>query len=678
MLKVLRKYRQWVLAIGGTLLMVSFLAPQAVTQMRGDPAKQVIASLGTEKVRAGELQQAAMEYKALEDFDDTLIRRGLGVENGDHWFLLTKEAERAGLVGEHGDGESFLPVLAQELAPKLAAQMQLMELQRQSPDLLRQIDPQIAMSFAQQMAANDMRDPEKHKKLVEEATGILVSRMHRGAGETRMTETQFYQALAKARGVMRLVNTYAGAARVSDRLAISEAALRADAVYTDLVVIPADRALSGIAEPTAEEIQANYEKYRDTAPGEGEFAIGYRQPNRVKVEWLRLDKAAFDAAVTVDPVEVRKKQTIDRAKDPQGFAAERARIEAELKEAQVSQLMSEAAQIVVAQVKTQTRKLETDGDFKKLPTDWAANRPNWESIAQKVVEGLKTTRGVTVALPTVVSKSGSWLTQNEVMTLDGLGQASLHLGPRTAPVAQAIMDVKELDGKGAGVGLQALVPQIEPPATDMAGNRYYFTVLEARKTSAPDSIDEVRDEVVKNTKLLKGYEALKSGAEEYKRLAGEQGLETVSKLFPGEMPAAVPGQEPVAPPPLIVRKGVGVMRDQVNPQDAALDVAAFRDTAREVGLKLDPVADPATVPAEQRVYTAALPKDRSLVVGMVIGRKPITNESFRRIASRQIEGLGFEELRTAAGAEGPLAPLSFKSLSERMQFKYKGREDGGK
>ena len=119
----------------------------------------------------------------------------------------------------------------------------------------------------------------------------------------------------------------------------------------------------------------------------------------------------------VDPVEVRKRQTVDRAKDAQGFAAERARIESELRDAQVSQLMSEAAQIVKAQVLAQVRKLETDGDFKKLPADWAANRPNWESIAQKVVDGIKTSRGVTIALPTVVSKSGSWLTEDELTAL---------------------------------------------------------------------------------------------------------------------------------------------------------------------------------------------------------------------------------------------------------------------
>lgn len=669
MLKILRKYRAWFLAIGGTLLMISFLAPQAVEQLRGDPAKRVIATLGTEKVRAGELHEATLEYKALERFNEWFLKQTLNVENGDHWFLLTREAQRAGLIGEYGDGQSFIPMLVTELTPRMVEEKYYRQFQS--------LGPEFALQFARQMAAQELQDPERRRAAEQQVEEVLASGMHYGMGEARMTDVDFYRTLAKARGVLRLINTYAGAARISDRRAVVEAAQRADATYADVLVIPADRALDGIPEPTAEQLQANFEKFRDVQPGAGEFGIGYRLPDRIRLEWLELERAAFESVVTVDPVEVRKRQTKDRAADPAGFAEERTRIEAELKKEQVGELMAEANQIVKAQVSGQVRRLETDGDFRRLPADWASTRIPLESIAQKVVEGLMATRGVTIPLPKVVSKA-DWLSAEQVAQLPGIGAAGVNLGPRLMPLAEAVMDVKELGGKGAGLGLQVLVTQIERDVQDAAQNRYYFTVLDARKASPPESLDEVREQVVRGTRTIMAYEKLSAEAEKYKTLAATDGLEALAKLFEGETPAAAPGQDPPpAPTPLTVRRAVGVSRDQISPSDELLDRPAFREPVREIGSRLDPLRPADEVAVAERVVVVALPQHTSLAVAVVIGRKPLTQETYRRFAGRQMEALGVEELRSAAGEESLLAPFTYKALADRLNFKLKSPEDQG-
>lgn len=666
MLKILRKYKNWFLAIGGTLLMISFLAPQAVEQMRGDPGKRVIATLGKEGVRAGDLQKASFEYKALERFNELLLKQTLQVENSDHWFLLTREAERAGMVGDYGDGETFLPLLVNELTPRLVEERYYQQFQS--------IGPEFARQFARQMAGQEMQDPEKLRQAEAQVTQMLAQGMMAGMQESRMNEHEFYRALAKARGVLRLINSYAGAARVSDRHAVLEAAQRADATFADVILIPADRALEGIPEPTPEQLKANFDQFRDVAPGQGDFGVGYRLPDRTRIEWLELDRAAFADAVTVDPVEVRKRQTKDRVKDPAGFAEERTKIETDLKNEQVDQLLTEAQQIIRSQISGQVRKLESDGQFRKLPADWATTRITWESIAQKIVEGLKTSRGVTIPLPKVVSKA-EWLSADQVSALPGIGQAMLRAGPRNIPVAEALLDVKELGGKGAGMGLQSLIPQVEPAAQDAAQNRYYFTVLEARKASAPESIDEVRDQVVKNTRLLLAYEKLKADAGRYKDLAVSDGLEAVARLFDVPAPAAEPGKEPPpATPPLTVRKGVGVSRDRVSPQDQVLDRPEFREAIRAIGAGLDPLQPAESTPASQRTVTVPLPQHTSLAVAVIIGRKPLTEETYRRVAGRQMEGLSMEELRAAAGENSALAPFSYKALAERLAFKFKREE----
>lgn len=667
MLKILRKYRNWFLAIGGTLLMISFLTPQAVQQLRGDPAKRVIATLGQEKIRAGELHQASLEYKALERFNEWFLKQTLQVENSDHWFLLTREAERAGFVGEYGDGETFVPLLVSELTPSLIEEKYYRQFQTLGPEFARQ--------FARQMAAQELQDPQRRQQAEAEVTKMLASGMHYGMGEARMTEHDFYRTLAKARGVLRLVNNYAAAARVSDRHAVVEAAERSDATYADVLVIPADRAQTGLPEPTPAQLEVNFQQFRDVVPGQGEYGIGYRLPDRIKLEWLELDRAAFEAAVTVDPVEVRKRQTKDRAKDPAGFAEERTRIETDLRNEQVGQLLSEAHQIIRAQVSGQVRKLEADGDYRKLPADWATTRIGWESIAQKVVEGIKTTRGVDIPLPKVVIK-GEWLSAEDIAALPGIGAATINLGPRNEPVTAAVFDVKELGGKGAGLGLQVMLPVAETPAADAAQNRYYFTVVDARPAAAPQSIDEVRDQVVKGTRLMLAYERLKAEAEKYKQLAQTDGLESVAKLFEGETPAAQPGQEtPPAPTPLPVRRAVGVSRDQVIPQDEALGIPAFREAVRAVGLKLDPLKPADTTPVAERTVAVPLPRQTSLALAVVIGRKPLTEETYRRFAGRQIESLGVEELRAAAGDQSALFPFSYKALADRLGFKFKTGEE---
>ena len=64
MLKFLRKYNKWILVVGGVLLMVAFLAPQAIQQMPRlrDP---VMAEYNGQSVKASKLEQADAELRAV-------------------------------------------------------------------------------------------------------------------------------------------------------------------------------------------------------------------------------------------------------------------------------------------------------------------------------------------------------------------------------------------------------------------------------------------------------------------------------------------------------------------------------------------------------------------------------------------------------------------------------------
>src|SRR4051812_32921364 len=101
MFKFLRRYNKYILSVGGVLLMITFLIPQATTRLSQSAAERR-ASIGTvgngEAVPATEWQVVQAEV----DFMNNIGVRfpGIGaVDKPSHWYLLVREAEQAGLVG---------------------------------------------------------------------------------------------------------------------------------------------------------------------------------------------------------------------------------------------------------------------------------------------------------------------------------------------------------------------------------------------------------------------------------------------------------------------------------------------------------------------------------------------------------------------------------------------------
>src|SRR5690606_32878880 len=99
MLKFLRKYSKWILVVGGSLLMVAFLLPQALTQFAGDPGSQTYMRIDGRKITGHRARLAFQEYAALDMLPTGGQGRGgleiaLGIETPDHWLLLTDLAER--------------------------------------------------------------------------------------------------------------------------------------------------------------------------------------------------------------------------------------------------------------------------------------------------------------------------------------------------------------------------------------------------------------------------------------------------------------------------------------------------------------------------------------------------------------------------------------------------------
>lgn len=108
MSKFFRKYSKWLLAVFGSLLMIVFLVPQVASMMQ-DAGSQgaAAATVGTsnDSIPLAEWQRIQSEVQMLQQMQSRqptgMIIPGIGgaPQSPEHWYLLVREAEQAGLIG---------------------------------------------------------------------------------------------------------------------------------------------------------------------------------------------------------------------------------------------------------------------------------------------------------------------------------------------------------------------------------------------------------------------------------------------------------------------------------------------------------------------------------------------------------------------------------------------------
>ena len=194
MLKFLRLYQGWILAVFGTILLITFLLPQAITGLfqysavtGGD-----WATIDNDRaVTNGELLEVQKELRVLEQIPPQLMPLivNLGANKDPaYWYLLSREAEQAGLVGGAGQGEQVLAGMVEQM-----------------------------------QAAGGQITP-----------AMMEVRLMGGSG---LNNRQVYETLAKVQGITELSRQFVTAARYSDERLRQAAAELALAVDADVVIL---------------------------------------------------------------------------------------------------------------------------------------------------------------------------------------------------------------------------------------------------------------------------------------------------------------------------------------------------------------------------------------------------------------------------------------------------------
>jgi hypothetical protein len=627
MLKIIRKHNKWLMVAFGILLMIAWSSGPALERLGRMAGNRVVGTLDGQKVRARDQAQAAQELMGLERFVPGLLRN-LGVRQGDstHWMLLVHEARQAGMIGETEDGREFISELA-----RFTAEAEM----RQNVQLWFQLS----------------QNPEQMQEFIQQIEQMAP----RAFGDARMNEQQMYETVSKLRGVTRLIITHNRAARFSDRHAIIEAKQLQDSALIDYVFIPATDYAQQIPEPAAEQLQAHFEQFASTPPGEGEYGIGYLLPQRVKLEWMKIDRSTIEQAVRLDPVEVSKRYMQNRTQYPGEFPQERPRVETDMRAEAVNQAMQAAHGAVQATVLATTRRLEQDGRFRRLPPNWEEQRPTMENIALSVVQAVARNNGPSIPLPRVQVRTDRWLTQTDVRGLEDVGQAFLRRGENTFPADQVVFAAREFLGAGAPLPIQAGIPLVENFLTDWAGNRYYLTILATREQSPPDSIDEIREQAVRDFKHLAAYHQLRTRMAEIESAAVQLGLDGATAL------AALPGM-----PAPEIRRGVRVFRDRADGNDENLADETVRKAIMRAAAQVDPFATAEQLSPEATTVTVPSRRPMGLLVARVQAKTPLTVEDFRRTEQAVINSVQMRELQSEQDEREN--PFSLTSLLKRHRW----------
>ena len=490
MLKFFRKNEtasRWILIVGMTFLMVSWLvfdkSSSFLTELLIGRATWATTIDGV-TVTEGDRARLQQEVRVVGMLGDPTVR-ALGLDKDPiHWYLLTLEAERAGLVGGAADGQARLAAMA---------------------------------------AANKV--PERN----------LIAGLCREGGQT---PTEVFETIAKLNGVLRYVNLVtSGPARLSaPRLEQSAAALLA-AVSGELVVLDGVKSKVEVETPTEAALQEQLTAYGAVATGEGKFGFGYRISDRVKMEWLMIPVASITTLVEQSPaltnIELRKYwmehqldfpvTALSSTADAASFDGSRDAVKAKVLTATLAEKSKEISKFMADRMQLSMRGMPQVNGYYTLPADWVAKEFPLAQLATEVAEKFA------IAAPTVQTSGESWTSPKEVAAIPGLGTATTNrFGAQPVNAGQLVEALREFNAKTTLIAQSGVT---SPVLQNAVGDLFVFRVTAVEASHAPAAIDIVRDALIADVNRLHRYEKLVGMTSEIQREALDQGLGAVATTY---------------------------------------------------------------------------------------------------------------------------------------------------
>jgi hypothetical protein len=459
-----------------------------------------------------------------------------------------------------------------------------------------------------------------------------------------------------------------GAPRLSDPLLKRFIADQRSTVKIAVVEVPAERYLQDAGEPSDEQLQALYEKYKDSLAGQSEpYGFGYKLPDRVKLEFMAIPfdrllkqvsvqeskaiayydqhpdefKAAGNGEKPAATQEAQEPPKVKPYEDVRAQIVERLRREAA---AELGERIVKAAQAMLLE---HVRSLPVSQGYRELPEAWESLP--LETVGQKLQEQFQ-------VMPDVVREDGRWLTEEDLGQLPGIGSATV-VSRQTVAFPQYAMSVRELN-RGeehplANLRLQAGMPAMSLRSFD--GSLFIFRIIEASPERQPTSPAEVRTEVARDARRVAAFELLKGKTDEWQNRLKTDALNTIAADL----------NQTVHEPPAFPRREVSMGRigtpyvPPVGTSDTFVArVFELAHRAQEAG-KLD------RLPPDKRSDAIPVEGKLGLYLVRVDDYSAISQSEYQRTAA--IPGFGAWVQESMVGEEAK-DPFSLESLRQRTGY----------
>ena len=636
MFKLLRQYNQWILVVGGTLLLVAFLMPSAIQSCAQQSAVSGApwATYGDGKELTGHDLDRARKELAIVDLlrqnssgTDPISAIGAH-EDPAHWWMLSEEAARAGLVGGPGEGEAVLSAVA----------------------------------------ANNtaLGTPT--------TTDTVIRNLMVASGSNR---DFVLETTAKWRGAVRLISLNQSVDRISDKRLEQFVARGVLGMSGDIVVLdartnatiptglPADASLDA-------KLEEQLKKFADKpAPArKGKESFGYRLPDRVKLEWMSIPKSAVESTVLNSPelqsLALRKRFAQDPAKygaDPAtspSFSAFESTVRTRTVEEHTTAKREEIAKFASDQLGLAQRSLKRRNSYFELPEDWSAQLPPFGALASSIAEEFG------IAAPEVKTSGDAPITIEAVQQLEGLSRAGTQRFGNMMRATQLIAGAKELSNPNIAAPIQARVAG--PALTDPAGDVYLFRITEAMPSVPATDLAAVRDTVLADVMSLERFQWLQQNEAALAQQANAEGLRALAEKYGSKVDFATQIRQYE---PNFMSAGMRFPSSIPGLEGDSDVIAQLVDKASVLPLTVDL----ATIPAENRTFVVSSPDSLSLVVMQVSELFPVSRETMTGLIAEP--GIA-RAVRDPADGNLVAEMFTFDALASRLNFKRvrtEGEED---
>jgi hypothetical protein len=394
-------------------------------------------------------------------------------------------------------------------------------------------------------------------------------------------------ALAEFLRVRELVRRAAGGIQITEPQIRQLVKQVGEKVRVKFVPLPARAFGDAVGELTEEELQAQFDQYKDVPPGTGgEFGFGYQQPAAVQFEYVKVDLDELVQQINID--EGRAFSYWQDHKDEFTRPAP---------ETQPTTTAAAATQpTTTAAAQTQPVPYERfdeakEAVLKKLKEEQA--RPEALALARDLINvlnrpwrGAETRANNYLEAPAEVKEDGylmdqvdrfrkrrfgealqyarsPWRDRKELWQEPGIGRAAVRDVRSPLLFSQLAFQVEGLvkerptspEARGGQYYL-ALYQPCPSVLTDSAGNAYVFRVIAVREPQPPETLDVVRAKVEQDLRMAKAYGLAGEAAAKLTASAKAEGLDAAlqaSEALKAELGDRVPR---VSEPPAFAREAL--------------------------------------------------------------------------------------------------------------------------